>query len=105
MGVGGIKMNQKMIRHFLKLYKNGGKLIKKQLNENEIALCDGYFFFIQDDKKMILNEKLFVELDNDIFTKTIEDTDYEEGVIACYLATYRKNKFNILIKNKNEDRL
>ena len=102
-------MKQNMIKHFLNLNKNGGKLIKRQINEDEIVLCDGYFFFIQDREKMVLNEKLFTELDSDIFTKIIED----EGYVAlgleykikdsCFLPTHRKNKFNILIKNTEED--
>ena len=96
-------MKQNMIKHFLNLNKNGGKLIKRQINEDEIVLCDGYFFFIQDREKMVLNEKLFTELDSDIVTKIIEDEGYVEGKIACFLPTHRKNKFNILIKNTEED--
>ncbi len=96
-------MKQNMIKHFLSLHKNGGKLLKKELNENEVVLCDGYFFFIQDKDKMVLNEKLFTELDEDIFTRVIKDESYIEGKIACYLPTYRKNKYNILIKNTEKD--
>lgn len=96
-------MNQKMIKHFLRLHKNGGKLLKINLSENEIVLSDGYLFFIQENKKMVLNKEIFFDLDKDIFTEIIKDNSYEEGVVACYLATYRKNKFNVLIKNKKED--
>lgn len=36
-------MKNSMIKHFLSLRKNGGKLTKKTLNENEVVLCDGFF--------------------------------------------------------------
>lgn len=96
-------MNQKMIKHFLNLYKNGGKLMKFNLDENQIILCDGYLFFIQEKKSLVLNEDIFMELEKDIFTEFIEKDEYREGIIACYLPTYRKNKFNILIKDKEND--
>jgi hypothetical protein len=98
-------MKQNMIKHFLSLHKNGGKILKHVLNENEIVLCDGYFFFIQDRNKMVLNEKMFLALDKDIFSECINADEYTEGKVACYLPTYRKNKFNILIKHTSEDRL
>ena len=98
-------MKQNMIKHFLNLYKNGGKIMKYILNEDEIVLCDGYFFFIEKRGEILLNENLFFNLDKDIFSEIIADNDYTEGKIACYLPTYRKNKLNILIKNINEDRL
>lgn len=99
-------MKQNMIRHFLSLYKNGGKMFKTTLNENEIALCDGYLFFIQDKSKMLLNEKLFKELiygneEQNIFLKFINGENYEEARIACYLPTYRKNKYRVLLKSDN----
>ncbi len=95
-------MKNSMIKHFLSLRKNGGKLTKKTLNENEVVLCDGFFFFIQDRNKMVLNENIFVELNKDIFTEMIEKREYEECKIACYLPTWRKNKYNILLKNNSE---
>lgn len=99
-------MKQNMIRHFLSLYKNGGKMFKTTLNENEIALCDGYFFFIQDKSKMLLNENIFKELiygneEQNIFLKFINGENYEEARIACYLPTYRKNKYKVLLKSEN----
>lgn len=93
-------MKENMIRHFLSMNKNGGKISKKTLNENELALCDGHFFFIQDRNSMVLNENIFLELDKDIFSEMIKKEGYEEARIACYLPTYRKNKYNILIKNE-----
>ena len=87
-------MKNSMIKHFLSLHKNRGKLTKKTLNENEVVLCDGFFFFIQDRKKMVLNENIFVELKKDIFTEMIEKREYEECKIACYLPTWRIYKAN-----------
>lgn len=99
-------MKQNMIRHFLNLYKNGGTIFKAVLDENNIALCDGYLFFIQDREEMLLNEKIFKELtyeteEKNIFLKFINGENYEEARIACYLPTYRKNKYNTLLKSKN----
>lgn len=99
-------MKQNMIRHFLNLYKNGGTIIKAVLDENNIALCDGHLFFIQDREEMLLNEKIFKELtyeteEKNIFLKFINGENYEEARIACYLPTYRKNKYNTLLKSKN----
>lgn len=99
-------MKQNMIRHFLNLYKNGGTIVKAVLDENNIALCDGYLFFIQDRSEMLLNEKIFKELiyeteEKNIFLKFINGENYEEARIACYLPTYRKNKYNTLLKSKN----
>ena len=99
-------MKQNMIRHFLNLYKNGGTIFKAILDENNIALCDGYLFFIQDREEMLLNEKIFKELtyeteEKNIFLKFINGKNYEEARIACYLPTYRKNKYNTLLKSKN----
>lgn len=98
-------MKKNMIKHFLSLHKNGGKMLKYVVDDNEVILCDGYFFFIQDRNKMVLNEKMFMDLEKDIFSEWINDNSYTEGKVACYLPTYRKNKFNILIKNSEEDRL
>lgn len=98
-------MKQNMIKHFLNLHKNGGRLSKFVISESEVILCDGYFFFIQDRNKMVLNENIFLDLKEDIFTKMIHGKDYVDGKIACYLPTHRRNKFNILIKNTNEDRI
>lgn len=99
-------MKQNMIRHFLNLYKNGGRVFRAALDENNIALCDGYLFFIQDRSEMLLNEKIFKELiyeteEKNIFLKFINGENYEEARIACYLPTYRKNKYNTLLKSKN----
>ena len=99
-------MKQNMIRHFLNLYKNGGTIFKAILDENNIALCDGYLFFIQDREEMLLNEKIFKELtyeteEKNIFLGFINGENYEEARIACYLPTYRKNKYNTLLKSKN----
>lgn len=99
-------MKQNMIRHFLNLYKNGGRVFRATLDENNIALCDGYLFFIQDREEMLLNEKIFKELtyeteEKNIFLKFINGENYEEARIACYLPTYRKNKYNTLLKSKN----
>lgn len=99
-------MKQNMIRHFLNLYKNGGRVFRATLDENNIALCDGYLFFIQDRSEMLLNEKIFKELiyeteEKNIFLKFINGENYEEARIACYLPTYRKNKYNTLLKSKN----
>ena len=55
-------MKQNMIRHFLSLHKNGGRMFKAVLDENKIALCDGRLFFIQDKSEMVLNEKIFEEM-------------------------------------------
>lgn len=99
-------MKQNMIRHFLNLYKNGGRVFRAALDENNIVLCDGYLFFIQDRSEMLLNEKIFKELiyeteEKNIFLKFINGENYEEARIACYLPTYRKNKYNTLLKSKN----
>lgn len=99
-------MKQNMIRHFFNLYKNGGRVFRATLDENNIALCDGYLFFIQDREEMLLNEKIFKELtyeteEKNIFLKFINGENYEEARIACYLPTYRKNKYNTLLKSKN----
>lgn len=99
-------MKQNMIRHFLSLHKNGGRMFKAVLDENKIALCDGYLFFIQDKSEMLLNEKIFKDLEieteeDNIFLKFINGENYEEARIACYLPTYRKNKYRVLLKSDN----
>lgn len=99
-------MKQNMIRHFLNLYKNGGRVFRSTLDENNIALCDGHLFFIQDRSEMLLNEKIFKELvyeteEKNIFLKFINGENYEDARIACYLPTRRKNKYNALLKSEN----
>lgn len=99
-------MKQNMIRHFLSLHKNGGRMFKSSLNENKIALCDGRLFFIQDKSEMVLNEKIFEEMvfeteEKNIFLKFINGENYEDARIVCYLPTHRKNKYNALLKSKN----